>query len=220
MNHAFIAAIMRSPVVPSLDPWFAGGDLTVYYYLGHWMMGCLGVVTGIPPEVVFNLIPATVYGVGFVMLYATGSLFLRRWRWLPLAVLLLVPLSVPWFLAVGGDLYSAFQDTNWIIAGARVEFPVFSLFLGNVHAFEMAVFNQILLIFLLGFVWLRWGGLDLGGGNPCPPHRPLHRFDAAPLLLGCPRLRPGRRGLPPRTLSSRARSLNLAPPSQSPHLPS
>jgi len=163
MNHAFIAAIMRNPVVPPLDPWFAGGDLTVYYYLGHWMMGCLGVVTGIPPEVVFNLIPATVYGVGFVMLYATGSLFLRRWRWLPLAVLLLVPLSVPWFLAVGGDLYSAFQDTNWIIAGARVEFPVFSLFLGNAHAFEMAVFNQVFLIFLLGFVWLRWGGLDLRG---------------------------------------------------------
>ena len=30
MNHAFIAAIMRSPVVPPLDPWFAGGDLSVY----------------------------------------------------------------------------------------------------------------------------------------------------------------------------------------------
>ncbi len=163
MNHAFLAAIMRNPVVPPLDPWFAGGHLTVYYYLGHWLMGCLGFVTGVPPEVVFNLIPATVYGTSFVMLYAIGSLFLRRWRWVPLTVLLLVPPSVPWFLATGWNLYGAFQETNWIIPGARFEFPLFSLFLGNAHAFEMAAFNQFLLIFLLGFAWLRWGGLDTRG---------------------------------------------------------
>ncbi|NLZ29512.1 MAG: hypothetical protein GX885_01990, partial [Methanomicrobiales archaeon] len=99
MNHAFLAAIMKNPVVPPLDPWFAGGDLSVYYYLGHWLMGSLGVVTGIPSEVVFNLIPAAVYGTAFVVLYAIGHLLLRRWRSLPIAVLLLVPPSVPWFLA-------------------------------------------------------------------------------------------------------------------------
>lgn len=163
MNHAFLASVIREPVVPPLDPWFAGGHLTVYYYLGHWLMGCLAIVTAIPSEVAFNLIPATVYGTAFVMLYALGRLLLSRWRWLPLAVLLLVPPSVAWFLAAGGDLYQAFQDTNWIIPGARVEFPVFSLFLGNVHAFEMAVFNQVFLIFLLGFIWCRWRGLEARG---------------------------------------------------------
>ncbi len=163
MNHAFLAAIMKNPVVPPLDPWFAGGDLSVYYYLGHWLMGSLGVVTGIPSEVVFNLIPAAVYGTAFVVLYAIGHLLLRRWRSLPIAVLLLVPPSVPWLLAAGQDLYGALQDTNWIVAGGRFEFPVFSLFLGNVHAFEMATFNQFFLIFLLGFAWLRWGGLDRRG---------------------------------------------------------
>jgi YYY domain-containing protein len=163
MNHAFLASVMREPVVPPLDPWFAGGHLTVYYYLGHWLMGCLGIVTGVPSEVAFNLIPATVYGTSFVMLYALGSLLLRRLRWVVLAVLLLVPPSVPWFLATGWNLYGAFQETNWIIPGARFEFPVFSLFLGNAHAFEMAAFNQFLLIFLLGFAWLRWGGLDARG---------------------------------------------------------
>ncbi|MDN7013649.1 hypothetical protein FGW20_11515 [Methanoculleus sp. FWC-SCC3] len=161
MNHAFIASIIREPVVPPLDPWFAGGRLTVYYYLGHWLMGSLAIVTAIPSEVAFNLIPATVYGTAFVMLYALGHLFLSRWRWLPLTALLLVPPSIPWFLAAGSDIYSAFQDTNWIIPGGRVEFPVFSLFLGNVHAFEMAVFNQVFLIFLLGVAWCRWGGLEL-----------------------------------------------------------
>jgi YYY domain-containing protein len=163
MNHAFLASVIREPVVPPLDPWFAGGHLTVYYYLGHWLTGCLAIVTGIPSEVAFNLIPGTVYGASFVTLYALGSLLLRRWRWVALPVLLLVPPSVPWFLATGADLYGALQDTNWIVAGARFEFPAFSLFLGNVHAFEMAAFNQFLLIFLLGFAWCRWSGLDTRG---------------------------------------------------------
>ena len=163
MNHAFIASIIREPVVPPLDPWFAGGHLTVYYYLGHWLMGSLAIVTGTPSEVVFNLVPGTVYGTAFVMLYALGHLILPRWRWLPLAVLLLVPPSVVWFLATGAGIYSAFQETNWIIPGGRVEFPVFSLFLGNVHAFEIAVFNQVFLIFLLGFIWCRWRRLDARG---------------------------------------------------------
>ncbi|MCM2465011.1 DUF2298 domain-containing protein [Methanoculleus oceani] len=163
MNHAFLASVIREPVVPPLDPWFAGGHLTVYYYLGHWLMGCLAIVTGIPSEVAFNLIPGTVYGTAFAALYALGHLLLSRWRWLPLAVLLLVPPSVPWFLATGRDLYGALQDTNWIVAGARFEFPAFSLLLGNVHAFEMAVFNQAFLLLLLGFAWCRWGGLDLRG---------------------------------------------------------
>ncbi|ABN58343.1 MULTISPECIES: DUF2298 domain-containing protein [Methanoculleus] len=161
MNHAFLASVIREPVVPPLDPWFAGGHLTVYYYLGHWLMGCLAIVTAIPSEVAFNLIPATVYGTSFVALYALGHLLLSRWRWLPLAPLLLVPPSVVWFLAAGADLYNALQDANWIIAGARFEFPAFSLLLGNVHAFEMAVFNQAFLLLLLGFAWCRWGGLDL-----------------------------------------------------------
>ncbi|KLK88610.1 hypothetical protein SZ63_06325 [Methanoculleus sediminis] len=163
MNHAFLASVIREPVVPPLDPWFAGGHLTVYYYLGHWLMGSLAIVTGIPSEAAFNLIPGTVYGTSFVALYALGHLILPRWRWLPLTALLLVPPSVIWFLATGSDLYYALQDTNWIIPGARFEFPVFSLFLGNVHAFEMAAFNQIFLIFLLGFIWCRWGALDTRG---------------------------------------------------------
>ena len=34
MDHGFIASIMRDPVVPPLDPWFAGGYMNTYYYLG------------------------------------------------------------------------------------------------------------------------------------------------------------------------------------------
>ncbi|MDD4137921.1 MAG: DUF2298 domain-containing protein, partial [Methanoregula sp.] len=44
MDHGFLASVILNPVVPPLDPWFAGGSLNVYYYLGYWMLGCLAIV--------------------------------------------------------------------------------------------------------------------------------------------------------------------------------
>ncbi|MDD3622551.1 MAG: DUF2298 domain-containing protein, partial [Methanofollis sp.] len=41
MDHAFLASAMRFMSVPPPDPWFAGGVVDVYYYLGYWMMGML-----------------------------------------------------------------------------------------------------------------------------------------------------------------------------------
>ena len=38
MDHAFLASIMRSPVVPPLDPWFAGG---LWTYITIWVTGFL-----------------------------------------------------------------------------------------------------------------------------------------------------------------------------------
>ena len=45
IDHAFIASIMRSPVVPPTDPWYAGGTMNIYYYGGYWLMGILGTLT-------------------------------------------------------------------------------------------------------------------------------------------------------------------------------
>jgi uncharacterized membrane protein len=165
MNHAFIASIMRHPQVPPLDPWFSGAHLSVYYYLGHFMMGSLGILSGVPSEVVFNLVLPTVFGLALVMLFATGDLLLERWRWLPMLTLLLVPPSVIWFMAEKHDIYAAFQQTNWIIPGARVEFPLFSFLLGNAHAFEIGLSNQILLVFLVAFTGLRWETLSRRTGS-------------------------------------------------------
>ncbi|MDI6877260.1 MAG: DUF2298 domain-containing protein [Methanomicrobiales archaeon] len=163
MNHAFLAGIMLNPQIPPLDPWFVGGDLSIYYYLGHFTMGALAIAVSAPSEVAFNLILPTVFGVSFVMLYALGDLILPRHRWLPLAVLFAIPPSVLWFLGSGCGLYGALDRTNWLIAGGRFEFPLFSLFLGNAHAFEIGIFNQLLLLFLLAFAWHRWVDLDLRG---------------------------------------------------------
>jgi len=93
MDHAFLASVMRNPVVPPLDPWFAGGFLNVYYYLGYWMIGCLGIVAGAPSNIVFNLALPTIFGMTALSLYALGTLALDRFRWLPLLVLFIPNLS-------------------------------------------------------------------------------------------------------------------------------
>ena len=159
-------------------------------------MGTLSIATGIPSEVAFNLSRRSRDGVRRPLRprpplsiatdgspsrssssSAVGSLVARR----------------------GRDIYQAFQsqlDHSW--CPGRVS--VFSLILGNVHAFEMAAFNQIFLIFLLGFDFAGGGGLDLRGGGRSPSSLPSPSCRAAPPLWMLSSTHPGR------DLSPRARS--------------
>lgn len=89
MDAAFLGSIMLNPTVTPLDPWYAGGDLSIYYYFGHWMYGVLGVLTGGVPTVVFNLMLPTVFALAAVSAYAIGVLILRRHQWIPMLVLIL-----------------------------------------------------------------------------------------------------------------------------------
>ncbi|KQC03336.1 MAG: hypothetical protein APR53_01155 [Methanoculleus sp. SDB] len=159
MDHAFLASIMRSPVVAPADPWFAGGALDMYYYLGHWMAGAVGVVTGIPSSVVFNLILPTVFGMAAVALYATGDLLLPRFRWLP-AMALVIPNPMFVFLILtGNDAPAVMWGSTRVIEATINEFPLFSFLWGDPHAHVISLFNQALFIFLLAFAYKRWGDL-------------------------------------------------------------
>jgi YYY domain-containing protein len=168
MDHAFLASVIRNPVVPPLDPWFSGGTLNVYYYLGYWMFGCLAIVSGVPSNLAFNLALPTVFALSAVSLYATGTLLLDRFRWLPLVVLILPNPALIFQLITGKAVNPAYDASlSWLgtrtITNTINEFPLFSFIWGDVHAHVISIFNQVFLLLLLLIVYIRWETLEWKG---------------------------------------------------------
>lgn len=163
MDHAFLASIINNPVVPPADPWYSGGDLNMYYYMGHWMMGALGVLTGIKSTIVFNLILPTVFANTGTALYATGRLLLKKYQWLPVVTLFLVNPAFIWYAVNLKGLNSVMWDSTRTIENAITEYPLFSMLWGDPHAHVISFFNQALLIFILVYAYVRWNETDEPG---------------------------------------------------------
>lgn len=168
MDHGFLASVINNPVVPPLDPWFAGGTLNVYYYLGYWMLGCLAIVAGVPSTIAFNLSLPTVFALCAVSLYAIGTLLLDRFRWLPLLTLILPNPALAYQVVTGSAINPAYDPSlSWLgtrtITNTINEFPLFSFIWGDVHAHVVSLFNQAFLIFLLIFAYKRWETLERTG---------------------------------------------------------
>src|SRR5260370_8739582 len=64
MEMAFLNAILRSPYLPPLDPWFAGGYINYYYY-GYIVFGAFIKLVGIAPAPAFNLAIPTLFALTF-----------------------------------------------------------------------------------------------------------------------------------------------------------
>jgi YYY domain-containing protein len=168
MDHGFLASVIRSPVVPPLDPWFSGGTLNVYYYLGYWMLGCLAIGSGVPSNIAFNLSLPTVFALSAVSLYAIGTLLLDRFRWLPLVTLILPNPALVFQIVTGKAVNPAYDASlSWLgtrtITNTINEYPLFSFVWGDVHAHVISIFNQAFLLFLLIFAYKRWETLERTG---------------------------------------------------------
>lgn len=72
METAFLSATLRSAFFPPVDPWFSGGYIN-YYYFGFVLVAIPIKLTGIPPQIAFNLAVATFYGM-----VAAGSCILGQ----------------------------------------------------------------------------------------------------------------------------------------------
>ncbi|WP_048151056.1 DUF2298 domain-containing protein [Methanolacinia paynteri] len=164
MNAAFIGSIMNQPVVTPFDPWFAGEDLTVYYYLGHWMMGILGILSGGIHTVAFNLALPTVFGLFAISAYAIGNLVLKRHQWLPLLVMIIPNAVMLWYIFQLGDLGVAGVASNIINTANGVNpIPLLKILVGAPHGMVFSWFNQMFFLCMLTVMIVNWKNLEKEG---------------------------------------------------------
>src|SRR3954451_21636079 len=94
MDMAFLNAAGDARTFPPEDPWMAGQDLN-YYYLGHLMAAGLVRLSGVAPDVGYNLAVATFFALSAVAACGlAGSLTARGAGGLWGVRLVLVPLRV------------------------------------------------------------------------------------------------------------------------------
>ena len=82
MDLMFMNSIASSTIYPPHDAWL-GGHPIPYYYFGYWMLTTLGLLSGQPPEIAYNLGQAAWYGlllsgafgVGYNLLAVYGRRF-------------------------------------------------------------------------------------------------------------------------------------------------
>lgn len=72
MNIGFMNSLWRTDYLPALDMWYAGGNINYYYY-GQYSYTFLAKLTGIRPEIAYNLGMATTFALTLSLGYAVGD---------------------------------------------------------------------------------------------------------------------------------------------------
>jgi YYY domain-containing protein len=121
MNFAYLNAVVKSDYFPPYDPWFAGGIIN-YYYFGFVLVAVPIKLTGIMPEIAFNLAEPTLYGAlcagAFSMAFAL-SLPVRAFRSLRRAHAYVAGTAGVLLIGLLGNLDAGLQvlDQLWKLGG-------------------------------------------------------------------------------------------------------
>ncbi len=152
MDMAFLNAAGDARSFPPEDPWMAGEDLN-YYYLGHLMAAGVVKLSGVAPDVGYNLAVAMFFALSAVAAFGlAGALVGRVAAGLWGVALCLLAGTIGSGLELvdeGGPLrgYDWFGASR-VIEGTINEFPAFSFILADLHGHVMAIpFSLLALAF-------------------------------------------------------------------------
>lgn len=166
MDAAILGSIMNNPVVMPADPWYGGATLNIYYYLGHWMIGILGIIASGTSTVVFNLMLPLVFALAAVSAFSIGKfLFTLRRAWIPILVLLIPNIALIVQLILENSITMALWNSSRVIGtGTTInEYPLFSFIWGDPHAHVLGCFNQLTFMCLILVMLLKWQTLKTSG---------------------------------------------------------
>ncbi|PJF45910.1 MAG: hypothetical protein CUN48_16485, partial [Candidatus Thermofonsia Clade 3 bacterium] len=79
-EFGFLNALIRTPVLPPYNPFYSDGVINYYYY-GFFLMSLPVRLTGIAPEVAYNLIVPTLFGLMLSAVFAVIVRIRGLWRW-------------------------------------------------------------------------------------------------------------------------------------------
>lgn len=160
MDFAYLSATAQSSYFPPANPWLSGAFINYYYY-GFVLMASLIRMTGIPPDLAYNLaLPSCAFFIAGGTLALTRAFFpwfRSRLGWIGWRRGSLLALFLTLFAGNLGQLREYLRpgfpghprDVYWnasrviqVPEGAVspiTEFPYFSLLYGDLHAHLMAV---------------------------------------------------------------------------------
>ncbi len=159
MELAFLNAVLRSPYMPPLDPWYAGGYINYYYY-GYIVIGALIKAIGIAPTAAFNLAIPTLFALTFSGAVSIVYSLTRRFPFALLGsyfaalignfdVLIQLKQQIQAALAHLPIPQFSYWRSSRIIPFTINEFPFWSFLFADLHPH---VINMPVVIFMLGII--------------------------------------------------------------------
>lgn len=114
MNYGFMMSIMRTDYLPALDMWYTQGKIN-YYYFGQFIYSFITKLSGLTPDVSYNLSLASTFALTLTLAFAIGYLLLsyaiKRGAKLYKAAPTVGGLIGAYILTLGGNSHSFFYGT-------------------------------------------------------------------------------------------------------------